>query len=77
MDGHHSPEAALRAAGAREGRFTPELPARGMPFGRLRVLTLADATSAPLRHYLVKGLIAQVLAKVKPHRPLGRHNAGA
>jgi hypothetical protein len=48
-----------------------------MPFGRLRVLTLADATSAPLRHYLVKGLIAQVLAKVKPHRPLGRHNAGA
>jgi hypothetical protein len=58
MDGNHDPEAAFRAAGAREERFAASAPARGKPYGRLRVLTLADAASAPLRHYLLRGLIA-------------------
>lgn len=58
MDGHHDPEAAFRAAGARVERFTPPPPQRGKPFGRLRVLTIADAEAAPLRHYLLRGLIA-------------------
>ncbi|MBD0276221.1 MAG: AAA family ATPase [Acetobacteraceae bacterium] len=58
MDGHHGPEAVLRDAGAREERFTPKPPWRGKPFGRLHVLTLADAVSAPLRLYLLRGLIA-------------------
>lgn len=58
MDGNHDPEAALRAAGAREERFAASPPARGKPYGRLRVLTLADAATAPPRHYLLRGLIA-------------------
>ncbi len=55
MDHHHDPEAAFREAGAREERFTPP---RGKPYGRLRVLTLADAQNAPARRYLLRGLIA-------------------
>lgn len=58
MDGHDNPEAALHAAGARAESFTPEPPARGKLYGRLRVLTLADAALAPQRNYLLRGLIA-------------------
>lgn len=58
MDGYSDPEAAFRAAGAREERFEPTAPARGTPFGRLRVLTLKDAEAAPQRHYLMSGLLA-------------------
>jgi hypothetical protein len=58
MAGNHDPEAAFRAAGAREERFAASAPDRGKPYGRLRVLTLADAVSAPPRHYLLRGLIA-------------------
>jgi hypothetical protein len=35
MDGSHDPEAAFRAAGAREERFTAEPPPRGKPFGHI------------------------------------------
>jgi hypothetical protein len=52
------PEAALLAAGAREERFTPKPPPRGKPYGRLRVLTVADAEAAPPRRYILRGLIA-------------------
>jgi hypothetical protein len=58
MDGAHDPEAAFRAVGAIEERFTPPAPLRGKPYGRLRVLTLADAAAAPPRRYLLRGLIA-------------------
>ncbi|WP_237213995.1 AAA family ATPase [Falsiroseomonas oryziterrae] len=58
MDGAHNPEHAFREAGAREERFAPATEPRGKPYGRLRVLTLADAESAPPRHYLLRGLIA-------------------
>lgn len=58
MDGHHDPEAAFRRAGAREERFTPPPPPRGKTFGRLHVLTLDDAANAPVRNYLLRGLIA-------------------
>lgn len=57
MDGYGaSPEELLRRAGAREEGSAP--PPRGKPFGRLRVLTVADALAAPARRYLLKGLIA-------------------
>jgi hypothetical protein len=61
MDGFHaSPEELLRRAGAREERSvpTPPPPERGKAFGRLRVLTVADALAAPARCYLLRGLIA-------------------
>ncbi len=58
MDAHADPDAAFRAAGAREERFRAKPPPRGKPFGRLRVLTLADALAAPRRRYLLRGLIA-------------------
>lgn len=58
MDGHADPEAAFHAAGAHEERFGPKPPQRGKQFGRLRVLTLADAASAPPRQYLLRGLVA-------------------
>ncbi|TDH59807.1 AAA family ATPase [Dankookia rubra] len=59
MDGyHHAPEAVLRAAGAREEVFAPPPPPRGKAFGRLRVLTVADALAAPPRRYLLRGLVA-------------------
>ncbi len=58
MDGLQNPEDALRIDGARFESFTPAPPPRGKPFGRLRVLTLADAASAPPRRYLLGGLIA-------------------
>lgn len=58
MDGHHDPDAVFRAAGAREERFGPKPATRGKPFGRLRVLTVADALAAPARSYLLRGLIA-------------------
>lgn len=57
-DGPHTPEAALGAAGATVETFTPKSPTRGRAFGRLRLLSLADAASAPPRHYLLKGLVA-------------------
>jgi len=52
------PDALLQNAGAREERFCPKLPPRGKPFGRLRLLSLADAEAAPKRHYLLHGLLA-------------------
>ncbi|MBD0272620.1 MAG: AAA family ATPase, partial [Acetobacteraceae bacterium] len=58
MDGHHGPEAVLRAAGAREEPFAPPPPPPGKAFGRLRVLTVAVALAAPPRRYLVRGLVA-------------------
>lgn len=58
MDGHANPEGAFRASHAREERFGPKPPPRGKPFGRLHVLTLADARGAPPRRYLLPGLIA-------------------
>ena len=58
MDGHTNPDAALRGNGAREEAFTPEPARRGKRFGRLDVLTLADARSAPSRRYILPGLIA-------------------
>ncbi len=58
MDGHHGPEAVLRAAGAREEPFSPPPRPRGKAFGRLRVLTVADALAAPPRRYLLRGLVA-------------------
>jgi hypothetical protein len=38
--------------------FAPKPPERGEMFGKLRLLSLADAASAPPRHYLLRGLIA-------------------
>jgi hypothetical protein len=58
MDGPHDPEAAMRAAGATVEAFSPRPAPRGRAFGRLRVLTIADAASAPPRHYLLHGLVA-------------------
>ena len=59
MDGFRpDPDELLRQAGAQEERSAPPPPLRGKPFGRLRVLTVADAIAAPARHYLLRGLIA-------------------
>jgi hypothetical protein len=67
-----TPEEKLRAAGATFHTFEPDNdarrdhgaanddrpPPRGKTFGRLRVLTVADALAAPARSYLLRGLIA-------------------
>ena len=62
------PEAILRLAGATEERFAPRgaLPAaspeamtRGIPFGRLRLMTIDDAAAAPARSYLIGGLLGE------------------
>ena len=58
MDASFHREAAFHAAGAREEHFAPRSSPRGKPFGRLRVLTLADAEKAPPRRYLLRGLVA-------------------
>lgn len=62
MDGFDvAPEELLHRAGAKEERHTPPaspLIERGKLFGRLRVLTVADALDAPARDYLLRGLIA-------------------
>lgn len=58
MDQHYNPEMAFRDVGAHEEHFTQPPPLRGKPFGRLRLLTIADAAAAPARHYLLKGLVA-------------------
>ena len=58
MDAHADPDAAFRDAGAREENFSPPPPERGEPFGRLRLLSLADAANAPPRCYLLHGLLA-------------------
>lgn len=58
MDGAANPEAAFRAAGAREERFRAKPPPRGKPYGNLRVLTVQDARHAPPRDHLLPGLIA-------------------
>lgn len=61
MDTFIDPDAVLREAGAREQSFAPPCPPpepRGRAYGRLRVLTLADAQGAPPRTYLLGGLMA-------------------
>ena len=56
MDGL-SPEQRLAAVGAEREHFRVDMP-RGRTFGRLRILSVADARAAPARTYLLHGLIA-------------------
>ncbi|MGG5886120.1 AAA family ATPase [Falsiroseomonas sp. HC035] len=58
MDYGADPDTVFRNAGAHEEHFAPPPPRRGKPYGRLRLLTIADAEAAPPRRYLLKGLIA-------------------
>lgn len=58
MDGTLSPEQALRLRGAGE-QDGAALPCdRGTTFGRLQLLTVADAQLAPPRSYILEGLLA-------------------
>lgn len=58
MDTLMTPEELLARAGGTAEKFSPPPPPRGRMFGRLRLLTLADARTSPPRRYLLHGLLA-------------------
>lgn len=60
-DGYHEARKAAEALTAlpTQARRSPVQPERGTAFGRIRVLTLADAANAPTRAYLLRGLIGR------------------
>lgn len=58
LDPPPDPEAALAEHGVHVRAFHPKQPAqRGKAYGRLRLLTVADAALAPPRRYLLHGLL--------------------